>query len=195
MSKLFTITGRYRGAPPPVDWRDLLAARLGLRPRRIGTWAELALFGALECLADAGEYPLADGANIFVSSRYGPAAATREVFVQARKELPMPLLFLQTQPSQMLAVLGAHLGWNGNASFIFNPQSEALLRLASAQSGKQGLLVGWVDEDKSGMTCWLRLRPSMEKNGLHVTQAGSIFSSHVTHLGIAPFRLDFICKS
>lgn len=36
--------------PVPSDWRDQLVLRLEQRPRRLGTWAELALYGALQCL-------------------------------------------------------------------------------------------------------------------------------------------------
>jgi hypothetical protein len=159
MNGVYEIAGRYHAVPPPADWREILAERLGSRPRRIGAWAELALFGALECLANAEEKFLPAGASIFVSSRHGPADATREVYAQARDDLPMPLLFLQTQPGQMLAVLAAHLRWNGNACFTCNPQPEALLRLAAAQSGSEGLLLGWVEENDNGKTAWLRLRP------------------------------------
>jgi hypothetical protein len=191
MSSMFTITGRYHAVPPPADWREILAGRLGSRPRRIGAWAELALFGALECLADAGENLLPAGASIFVSSRHGPADATREVYAQARDDLPMPLLFLQTQPSQMLAVLAAHIGWSGNASFTCNPQPEALLRLAAAQSGSEGLLLGWVEENNDGKTAWLRLRPV--DNAPAAGRAASvqeIFSSTATHLRIASPGLE-----
>jgi hypothetical protein len=171
----FAITGRYHSMPLPGNWRDLLAGRLGSRPRRIGVWAELALFGALECLTDANEYPLSAGAAILVASRHGPATATREVYAQARNELPMPLLFLQTQPSQMLAVLAAHLGWSGNASFVCNPQPQELIRLAATQCGTQGVLLGWVDEDKGGTTSWLRLHPTEKDiNGNRITDSDDI---------------------
>ena len=36
----------HHGAPPPPDWRERLAVRLGKRPRRLGAWAELAVYGA-----------------------------------------------------------------------------------------------------------------------------------------------------
>ncbi len=47
--------------PLPADWRDQLAARLGARPRRLGAWTELAMFGALRCLDAAGETALPAG--------------------------------------------------------------------------------------------------------------------------------------
>ncbi len=187
----FAIAGRYRAAPPPENWRELLAARLGSRPRRIGVWAELALFGALECLDGAGEYPLAADANIFVASQSGPVSATREVFLQARDGLPMPLMFLQTQPSQMLAVLAAHLGWTGNACFTCNPRPEDLLRLAAAQSGAGGLLLGWVDETGRGATSWLRLRKDVVDKG-DFCQGEDVFDATATHLRIAGCSLEVL---
>jgi hypothetical protein len=195
MTNTFAITGRYHAAPPPQNWRDLLAARLGSRPRRIGVWAELALFGALECLSDASEHPLSAGASILVSSRYGPVSATREVYSQARDDLPMPLLFLQTQPSQMLAVLSAHLGWSGNASFICNPRPQEIIRLAAAQCGTKGMLLGWVDEDKQGLSSWLRLRPAgIEPGSFHAANPEEIFSHRATHLRITHEGLSVLAR-
>lgn len=49
-NRLWQVTGRSVGLP--ADWHERLVARLGQRPRRLGTWTELALYGALECLAD-----------------------------------------------------------------------------------------------------------------------------------------------
>lgn len=53
--KDFTITGRCAATPPAQDWREALAHMLGAKPRRIGAWAELGLYGALTCMAEAGE--------------------------------------------------------------------------------------------------------------------------------------------
>ncbi|RYY52962.1 MAG: hypothetical protein EOO24_64695, partial [Comamonadaceae bacterium] len=63
-------------APPPADWRDALAARLGQRPRRIGVWAELALHGARQCLDAAGEPALQPDARVRVMSFSGARSAT-----------------------------------------------------------------------------------------------------------------------
>ena len=167
---------RKTGAP---CWRRALA-----RVR-----AELALYGALECLSDAGEHPLSAGASIFVSSRHGPISAPREIYDQARDGLPMPLLFLQAQPGQVLAVLAAHLGWSGNGSFTYNPQRQALLRLAAAQCGAGGGLIGWVDEAGQGASAWLRLRPVLvEPSHSRTARIEDIFSTgeylHVMHDGM-----------
>jgi hypothetical protein len=157
----FAIQGRCIVAPPPADWRDQLAQRLGAKPRRIGTWAELGLYGALRCMADAGETTLPQDAQIWLGSRRGTYAATAAVLEQLRDDLPMPLAFLQTQPSQMLALLAAQLEWKGHACFVAGGDPQGLLRLAAAESHQGGILLGWVDDMDGGSTNWLRLRPSV----------------------------------
>lgn len=156
--KIFAVSGRCIAAPPPADWRNQLAQMMGSRPRRIGTWAELGLYGALCCMAEAGETALPQDAQIWLGSRRGTYAATSIVLEQLRDDLPMPLAFLQTQPSQLLALLAAQMDWNGNACFVAGAEPQALLRLAAAQASSGGLLLGWVDEMDGGSTNWLRLR-------------------------------------
>jgi hypothetical protein len=141
--------------PPPPDWRQQLAARLGQRPRRIGAWTELALFGALQCLDAAGEAQLPAGAQLRVASLVGPRSAARAIVEQGHAGLPMPFSFMQSQPSQMLAALGQHLGWRGDARFVLGRDRQAVLQLALQESGPAGLLIGWVEEDQS--TEWWRL--------------------------------------
>jgi len=68
--------------PLPLDWRDQLAVRLGQRPRRIGPWAELALYGARLCLDAAGESALPAQAQLRVASLSGPRNATRQIVEQ-----------------------------------------------------------------------------------------------------------------
>jgi len=166
MKGLF-ISGRCIAAPPPADWREQLAQKLGAKPRRIGAWAELGLYGALCCMADAGETTLPQDALLLLTSRSGTHAATGIALEQMREGLPMPLTFLQTQPSQLLAMVSAQLNWEGHACFFAGARAQALLRLAEAQAGDGGALIGWVDDvgDVSngddanrGSTNWVRLR-------------------------------------
>lgn len=154
----FSISGRCSAAPPPADWREQLAQWLGAKPRRIGTWAELGLYGALRCMADAGEKTLPPDAVLLLTSRRGTYAATHTALAQMQDDLPMPLTFLQTQPSQLLALLAAQLEWTGHACFLAAAQPQDLLRLATAQAGDGGALLGCVDEANAGSTNWLRLR-------------------------------------
>lgn len=189
--KAFAISGRCIAAPPPSDWRDQLARMLGAKPRRIGTWAELGLYGALRCMADSGEKTLPQDAQIWLGSRRGTYAATATVLDQLHEDLPMPLAFLQTQPSQLLALLAAKISWNGQACFVAGAESLALLRLAGAQAGKGGVLLGWVDEMDGGSSNWLRLRPCDEANGdFCAASAATLFSPQISRLRLASSGLE-----
>lgn len=164
---VYRIQARCVARPAPADWREQLAQRLGSRPRRLGLWAELGLYGALECLSLAGEDRLAGQAALVLSSRHGPVLAVRNALEQARDNLPLPLTFLQTQPSQLLAALSAQLQWLGDARFLVHPDGLALLDLALvlADSHADGLLLGWVDEQDMESSIWLRLQPVADPGG------------------------------
>jgi hypothetical protein len=189
--KTFIVGGRCVAAPPPADWREQLALMLGAKPRRIGTWAELGLYGALRCMADAGETALPQDALLLLGSRRGTYVATELVLEQMRDSLPMPLAFLQTQPSQLLALLAAQVKWSGHACFIAGAEPDALLRLAAAQAGTGGVLLGWVDEMDGGATNWLRLRHGAadDSSFVPVTPDG-MFSPEISHLLIAESGLS-----
>lgn len=156
----FAVSGRCIAAPPPADWREQLTQFLGAKPRRIGTWAELGLYGAIRCMADADEKTLPLDAILLLTSRRGNYAAKDTALEQMRDGLLMPLTFLQTQPSQLLALLSVQLDWMGYACFFAAAQPKDLLRLAIAQAGSGGVLLGCVDEMNEGSTNWLRLRRS-----------------------------------
>ena len=152
------VVGRNPWPVPPEDWRDRLAARLGQRPRRLGLHAQLALFGALEALAAAGETSLPEATLVRVGSARGPVSAVATVLAQAREGLPMPFAFLEAQPSQMLAALSAALRWQGDGSFMAIAEPLELVRMAVRQAGRRGMLLGWVDEAPA-QSEWLRLLP------------------------------------
>jgi hypothetical protein len=165
------ICGRCFAAPPPAEWRAQLAARLGQRPRRIGLWAELALFGALNCLDDAGETALPDDALISVASLHGPDQALRAALAEARGDLPLPIGFMQSQPSQLLPLLAQHLRWQGDGRCLTTRDPLVALHLAICELGNvsgnarspsdhAGLLLGWIDETAGGASRWLRLKPA-----------------------------------
>lgn len=146
-------------APPPADWREWLAARLQQRPRRMGSWAELALYGARRCLDAAGETTLPADALLRVGSRMGPLSATRAVIEQCRDGLPMPYAFLQSQPSQMLAAVSQQLAWQGDARFVAGGDRPWLIGQAQLEARSGGVLFGWLDEalgDEAANTEWWR---------------------------------------
>ena len=163
----FHLSAFYEADPPPTDWRALLAHHVGNRVRRLGSWAELGLHGALACLATAGESQLPAEAGLLVCSQHGPAMAMRSAVMQGQGELPMPLTFVQTQPSQLLATLSAQLQWCGDGRFVAQADPLAVLQLALAMAEQQpgGLLLGWVNELDTPHTRWLRLLPTVEPVG------------------------------
>ena len=156
---VWTITGRQFAAPPPANWRAHLAMRLGHRPRRIGEWAELALWGARQCLDQAQEADLSANALLSLSSLHGPDIALRAALEQAKDDVPLPIAFLGSQASQVLPTLAHYLGWQGNGRCSSTRDPVQALHLACLESRAGGLLIGWVDEDAPGMSLWLRLAP------------------------------------
>lgn len=168
---VYRIHARCVAEPTPPDWREQLAARLGSRPRRLGRWAELGLYGALECLAAGAESTLPEQACLLLSSRNGPAQAVRSALEQARDDLPLPMTFLQTQPSQLIATLSAQLHWSGDARFITQQDPLALLAWALGAGHAGGLLMGWVNEVETESSVWLRLQPAPDPGGAWKTAA------------------------
>ena len=69
------ITGRSAFSAVPDDWHARLVQHLGQRPRRLGLHTELALFGAFEALAEAGERTLPPETLVRVCSLRGPVTA------------------------------------------------------------------------------------------------------------------------
>jgi hypothetical protein len=137
-------------------------------------------------MADPGEKTLPPEAQIWLCSRRGTYAATDIVLKQLREDLPMPMAFLQTQPSQLLALLAARTDWKGHACFVAGAEPLALLSLAAAQAGNDGVLLGWLDEMDSGVSNWLRLRPCEGDAGsFDAAPVEAIFSTQISHL-----RLD-----
>jgi hypothetical protein len=150
----WTCVACFDAGPPPPDWRTELVTRLGSRPRRIGLWAELALYGASHCLGRAGLDHLPPRAALRVASRHGPALVAHTI-TQGLTGLPMPFDFLQSLPSQMLAALGVYLRWQGDARFTAcGDDCEAALDLACGDTDATELLVGLVDDQHGLSTRW-----------------------------------------
>jgi hypothetical protein len=156
-----TPTGLSAGNWPPENWRDQLVARLGYRPRRIGVLAELALYGALDCLEKANEKELPMDTLLRVCSSRGPVSAISQMLEQINEGLPLPFSFLQSQTSQLLPALASALNWQGDACVVMARNPMDLAMLASRQAGRRGMLLGWVEEANPCVSHWLRLAPSV----------------------------------
>ena len=149
--------------PPPEDWRDELARRIGRRPRRVGLWTELAMYGARLCLDAAGEAALPQAARLRVASMRGAWGATHAGLDQLDTGLPMPFTFMQSQPALMLAEVGRCLEWQGDASFMLCRDPQRLLELSKLGAARDGLLYGIVEEarnDELPRSEWWRLVPA-----------------------------------
>jgi hypothetical protein len=154
----WTCIAQFGTDEPPPDWRGELATRLGSRPRRIGAWAELALYGASHCLGRAGLDCLPPRAALRVASRHGPGQVAQAI-AQGLNGLPMPFDFLQSLPSQMLAALGVDLRWQGDARFMAcGPDDAAALELARVDCAASELLFGRVDDQRGLSSHWWWLR-------------------------------------
>lgn len=189
MSATWKICARHIADPAPPNWREVLALRLGERPRRIGAWAELALYGALNCLDAAREPILAPGASLWVCSMHGPLAALKTTLEQVREGYPQPFSFLQCQPATTLATLGSYLGWAGDAVSIAQRDPLTLVRLACARNSGTGLLVGWVDETPAPRSSWLRLTPGEPASAYQPARVADLFAPDVTGLGLRQGQL------
>jgi len=136
-------------APPTPLWREDLAKLLGARPRRLGTWAELGLYGACTCLQAAGLGVLPSQAMVCVASLSGSESATHATAEQCRDGLPLPFGFLQSQSSQLLAAFGQWLQWEGEGGFLAHRDPACAWRLAqreALQAQASGVLLGQVEE-------------------------------------------------
>ncbi|MGJ3700632.1 hypothetical protein [Variovorax sp. AFSI2.2] len=153
----------FSADPLPADWRDQLAHRLGRRPRRVGLWTELAMYGARCCLDAAGEDALPTGARLRVSSMRGAWGATHAGLAQLDAGALMPFTFMQGQPALMLAEVGRCLDWQGDAGFALCRDPQQLLQLSRIGAGSAGLLLGVVEEERNGempRSEWWRLVPA-----------------------------------
>lgn len=151
--------------PPPASWRADLAQRLGARPRRLGVWAELALWGARRALDAAGLERLPPQALLRLCSYSGPVSALREGLDALRADgSPLPYTFLQSQIAVSLAHLVAALGGSGQAVALAARDPAAWL--PDPAQAPDGVLVGWVDEVPTPVSCWTWLRPAGSRVGL-----------------------------
>ena len=188
--KAWRITGR-QFATPPADWRAQLATRLGQRPRRLGEWVEMALWGARQCLDQAGEEQLPAKTLLSLSTLNGPDIALRSALAQTAEGVPMPITFLNSQPAQALPALAQYLGWLGNGRCLTTREPSLALQLACLEAGSEGLLAGWVDEDAPGKSIWLRLQ-STEADAALFNDAGfaALAESRVALLAFEGMQLQ-----
>lgn len=159
------------------DWREELVTLLGARPRRIGNWAEIGLYGALRCMRAAGETTLPPDATLRASSLHGPLDATLQTLhTIAEDGMAMPFSFLQSQPSQFPAILAQALHWQGDARMVNHRDPCQTLAAACGESHGDDILIGWFEEATaanagSAFSHWLRLRRVAQPDPQHFARA------------------------
>ncbi|GAA5170659.1 beta-ketoacyl synthase N-terminal-like domain-containing protein [Viridibacterium curvum] len=162
-TRTYKVIGRQTDAQS-ADWQNELYTMLGSRPRRLGSWVELGLWGALRCMRQAGVPEPGDDLIIRISSLDGPRQAIEKALSESLDSgTPMPFSFLQSQPSQLLARLAAALHWQGDARIVTQRDPIALIRLALCEQATCGgdILLGWLDEATPTLPArsqWLFLR-------------------------------------
>lgn len=180
----YRVMARQIGAIPD-NWQDELAALLGNRPRRIGGWVALGLWGALRCLQQADALRPAADLRIRIATLDGPRQAIEKALNESLDSgVPMPFSFLQSQPSQLLARLAAALEWQGDARLVTHRDPARLIRLALIEAtGQSGdILMGWLDEatpSQPARSTWLLLRPetAMHENRQSANPDGDLFEA------------------
>ncbi|MFT3733991.1 MAG: beta-ketoacyl synthase N-terminal-like domain-containing protein [Rhodocyclaceae bacterium] len=168
-----------------ADWQSELYAMLGNRPRRLGSWVELGLWGALRCMHQAGITQPDSGMIIRIASLDGPRQAIEKALAESLDSgTPMPFSFLQSQPSQLLARLAAALHWQGDARFVTHRDAATLIRLALCEQSAHGsdILLGWLDEATPRLPArshWLLLRCDEESTlpAAPVTGTGDVMQA------------------
>ncbi len=179
-TKIFHIKACHN-LPPDDNWREQLINLLGSKPRRLSSWCELGMFGALTCLkkseqirltnasqsdtelsnskssnAMSSKTKLSSEVSLRVFTEYGTIAATRWALEQAREYLPMPFTFMQTQAGQLFNALGTALGWHGDG-YCTTYENRECGEIALLHSFKQSALLAWVDEEQELISRWIWL--------------------------------------
>lgn len=184
-TKIFHINACHN-LPPDPNWREQLIHLLGSKPRRLSSWCELGMYGALKCFQNVEQIPvthislldnplphagspatqfpatrmpldrLPSDVALRVFSEYGTIAATRSALDQACEFLPMPFTFMQTQPGQLFNALGTTLGWHGDG-YSTTYENRQQGEAALLNSFKQSALLAWVDEEREQISRWIWL--------------------------------------
>lgn len=132
----------------PRELRARAQARFGGELRRAGSFAQLCLLGAQECLDAA---PAGGPLGMLWTSTHGALLATRAALADglSRGEPAMPFTFVATQPHLAAALLAQRSGTLARSAFIYLAAEgwPWLARVAQAWLADCGrVLVGRVEE-------------------------------------------------
>lgn len=135
----------------PVDWRPALREAIGVAPRRVNRFIELALLGAAACRAQAGGLP-ADTA-LYLWSDTGMLADTARIIEGlAQDQPPTPFAFMNVSGAMAGFYVAQQFGLQGPNLTVHRRHSalEAALELIALPSAPhRHAVVGFVEE-----MCW-----------------------------------------
>lgn len=186
MKSLYFQIKACSNVPITESWRAELITLLGDKPRRLSTWCELGLLGALSCVKTAQPSALPNDVPIRIYTESGTITATRRALEQNREHTPMPFTFMQTQPSQLFNALGGALAWNGDGATLSsqNLQQYETFALHEAQ---QSVLLAWVEEEPQPISSWIWLKKTTVDSGKTWQKISSIFQ---TTAGTCLLKID-----
>ena len=181
MKSLYFQIKACSNVPITESWRADLIAMLGGKPRRLSTWCELGLLGALSCVKTAQPSGLPSEVPIRVYTESGTISATRRALEQNKEHTPMPFTFMQTQPSQLFNALGGALAWNGDGATL-SSQNLQQYETFALQEVQQSVLLAWVEEEPHPISSWIWLEKTALDSGKIWEKIGSIFQTTKTAL-------------
>lgn len=179
MNSLYFQIKACSNTPITENWRAELIAILGGKPRRLSTWCELGLLGALSCINTAQPSSLPSTVPIRVYTESGTISATRRALEQNKEHTPMPFTFMQTQPSQLFNALGGALAWNGDGATL-SSQNLQQYETFALQGVQQSVLLAWVEEEPHPISSWIWLEKTALTSGKVWEKIGSIFQTTPT---------------
>ncbi|MES2673034.1 MAG: hypothetical protein V4660_02285 [Pseudomonadota bacterium] len=185
-TKIFHIKACHN-LPPDPNWREQLINLLGSKPRRLSSWCELGMYGALKCLNNSEQIPASD-ISLFATTL--PHAA-----IPATTRLPTPQIPINRLSSEVslrvfseygtIAATRSALGqaceylpmpftfMQTQPGQLFNALGTTLGwhgdgysttyenrqqgEVALLNSFKQSALLAWVDEERELISRWIWL--------------------------------------
>lgn len=155
--------GSWKDEDAALRARAILDAA-GKRPRRVNRFIEIALAGALDCCR---EQLLDSAAGVYLATRYGDVRETAQQLEETRRELPMPVSFINISGNMAGHYIAGALGARGpNIAIsaehgVFGRALELAVADLAAGAVRQAL-VGHVEEagldaDGCAQSRWLLL--------------------------------------
>jgi hypothetical protein len=174
MNDIYFKINASHNAPVSESWRTQLTAMMGGKPRRLSTWCELGLFGALSFIKTTSKTFLPGVVPIRVYTESGTISTTWRAIEQNKEHMPMPFTFMQTQPSQLFNALGGALSWNGDGA-TFSSKNRHEYENFVLRDIQQSSVLAWVEEDPSPKSAWIWLEKTTFDNEKSWQKIDSVF--------------------